>query len=323
MLAIVLFGYPFHKAEALSLSPVRLELKGNPGDTITEEILLTNETSTPQTFYSSFANFEAQGETGNPSFVDPKEGLGTWMNIVSSVVLPPNASKEVPFSIKIPNNAEPGGHFAVVFFGDTPKEKTDQLAIGSQTGVLVLLSVNGEVKQGGGVTQFNLKDNKHFYNTLPVGFEYKFQNSGNDRIKPEGFLRIRNTFFLLAKKLDGNPVEGNILPNSTRKFDLTWVNQARETDYVEPVNPLLDFFDDVKYQWKNFSFGLYSASLDLSFSDLKFDEGKRLFFFVFPWQLLIVVFVVLMLVYFGGGKLLKRYNQHIIKKARAGNQLPS
>jgi len=318
---IAIFSFT-REALALTISPIRFEISADPGEKVTKEFTLINETKEKVVYYSSFANFEAQGESGNPNFVDPKDGLGTWMTTTNSVSLEPGGTKNVPVTIEIPKNAEPGGYFSVIFWGTLPPSGT-QLAIGSKTGLLVLMSVNGDVKQGGGVTEFNLKDNKFFYNTLPVDFEYKFSNDGNDRIKPEGFLRVRNTVFLLAEKLNGNPVDGNILPNSTRKFDLTWVRSPRDKDYVEPTSPILNFFDDVSYQWKNFAFGLYSAKLDLGFNDLKFDKSDRLYFFVFPWQLLILILFTLIIVFFGGNKLLKRYNKYIIKKAQTGNQLPS
>jgi hypothetical protein len=53
---------------ALSLTPVRIEITGNPGDNVSKEITLINENDGDETYYSSFANFEASGDTGNPSF---------------------------------------------------------------------------------------------------------------------------------------------------------------------------------------------------------------------------------------------------------------
>ncbi|MEK7588485.1 MAG: hypothetical protein AAB438_01570 [Patescibacteria group bacterium] len=323
IIAFVGFSFRSYKVEALSLTPVRFELKGDPGQTIVDEILLTNETTSTETFYSSFANFEAQGESGNPAFVDPKEGLGTWMKTQEVVSLEPGTTKTIPFSIQIPKDAEPGGHFAVIFFGNSPKNDTSTVSIGSQAGILVLLSVNGDVKQAGGITSFSKKENKFFYNTLPISFEYKFKNDGNDRMKPEGKLVLRNMIYYPTEKLDGNPIQGNILPNSTRKFEVTWVNNPRAKDYVEPTNILAKFFDEVVYQWKNFAFGLYGAKLDLSYAGLTFSGGKTLYFFVFPWQLLIVIIIVLFIILFGGGKALKKYNRYIIEKARAGNATPS
>ena len=46
----------------------------------------------------------------------------------------------------------------------------------------ILLSVKGNVLEAGGLLDFKLKDNKIFYNSLPVSFIYRFKNDGDDRI---------------------------------------------------------------------------------------------------------------------------------------------
>lgn len=313
ILVIVLFC---NQASALTLSPIRFELSGDPGSTINEQITLTNETQGVVTYYSSFTNFEAQGETGNPNFVDPVDGLGTWMKTDESITLEPGNTKTIPLTINIPANAEPGGHFAVVFFGTLPKAENGQVGIGANTGVLVLLSVNGDVKEGGGLAGFKVKNDQFWFNTLPVSFEYRFRNDGNDRIKPEGDIRILNSFFIKSKTLDGNPVDGNILPNSTRKFDATWVNHARSADYVPNPSFFTRYTDDVVYQWKNFAFGFYTAKINLSYGTKGMTASGSDTFFVFPWQLLIVIFIVLVIVIWGGRKMIRSYNRYVIEKAK-------
>ena len=64
-----LFLVSFSYVHALTISPARVEFGGNPGQTITGEYILINNKNVTKTFYSSFENFEAQGETGTPNFV--------------------------------------------------------------------------------------------------------------------------------------------------------------------------------------------------------------------------------------------------------------
>lgn len=314
----ILFCVLFARSvSALTLSPIRFEVSGDPGQTLFEEITLNNETDTPITYYSSFANFEAQGETGNPAFVEPKDGLGTWMRTEESITLDPGTTKTIPLAITIPSSAEPGGYFSVVFFGTLPPANdSGEVAIGANTGVLVLLSVRGDVSEGGGLSDFKLKSNTKWYNSLPVSFEYRFRNDGNDRIKPDGDLVMRNFGFIKSKTLDGNPVSGNILPNSTRKFDITWVNHPRPGDYVPPVNFISKYFDDVVYQWRNFALGFYTAKLDLSYGTQGQRATGKVNFFVLPWQLLIVIIVVLIVLGWGGRKILRSYNNYVIRQAK-------
>ena len=305
-------------ASALSLTPVRFELTGDPGEILEHEFSVINETDKTETFYFSFANFEAQGESGTPTFVEPKEGIGTWIKTeTNSVGVGPKEQKLVPFKIQIPKNAEAGGHFGVIFLGSSPRGEGNTVSVGAQTGILVLLSVNGEVREEAGLFDYGVKDGKFFHKTLPISLEYRFKNDGNDRVKPEGKIVIRNTVFLPADKLDANPVSGNVLPGSTRKFEINWVKYERPLDYIVPESSVGRFWDNVVYEWKNFAFGLYTANLNVEYGTKGENTKDITFFFVFPWELSIVMLIVLLVLYFGGRTLIRRYNKYIISKARA------
>lgn len=317
IMALSLCLYP-STTNALTLTPTRFEINGNPGDTLREEMLLINEDDTPQSFYPTYANFEAQGESGSPAFVEPKDGLGTWMRAeFGSVYLAPHQQKIVPFTISIPKDAEPGGHFAVIFWGNSSGSGTG-VSVGAKTGILVLLSVNGEVREEAGLLDFKIAGGKFFHSTLPVSFEYRFKNDGGDRIKPVGKITVRDTIFFPTEHLDANPGVGNILPASTRKFTVDWINYERPMDYVTPTNFVKKFGSDVYYQWRNFAVGLYSANLNVAYGLSGQHVKKTLFFFVFPWQLVLVLIVVFIIVFWGGKKLIRRYNKWIIKRAHGG-----
>src|SRR3990167_3517102 len=315
MLALLL---KLPSASALTITPVRFEISGNPGDTLRGEILLINETDTAETYYSTFSNFEAQGESGSPAFVEPKEGLGTWIGTeLDSVFLAPRQQKIIPFTITVPKDAEPGGHFAVIFCLTSPSGGGG-VSVGAKTGVLVLLSVNGEVREDAGLLGFQIKDKKFWHSVLPVSFEYRFKNDGGDRVKPEGKIVIRNTVFWPTEKINANPVVGNVLPGSTRKFSVDWIKYSRPADYVVPTGIFGKFWGDVGYQWKNFAVRLYSANLKIVYGASGAEATDSAFFFVFPWQLVLVMLLALLIIFFGGKKLIQRYNRFIIEKARAG-----
>lgn len=317
----VLFIFP-NFSNALTISPPRLELKGNPGEIIKENLTLTNDKDVSQQFFLSFENFEAQGESGDPSFVPAEEGLGTWMNADPMVTLAPGESKIVPFTINIPKNAEAGGHFASIFWGTSPSMKGGgQVSVSAKVGTLILLSVSGDIKEEAGLLSFNTLNNIFWYKTLPVSFEYRFKNDGNDRIKPVGKAVIRNTLFIPTEKINPNVTSGNILPGSTRKYNFEWIEYKRPDGYISREGALGKYWENVKYEWKNFAVGLYSTKLKLEYGTQGQKVSKVVFFFVFPWELVIVMLLVIGIVFFGGKKLLRRYNKHIIEKARNSSKL--
>ena len=289
---------------ALTVSPARIEIAGNPGQTITSQFAVINEQSSDQTFYSSAENFEAQGETGTPNFVPATDGLATWISVQPTVSLAKNQEKTLSFTVAIPADATPGGYFAAVFLSTTPPEQAQgQVSVGARIGVLVFLHVEGDVKEAGGLIDFSTINNQRVFAAPPVSFAYRFNNAGGDRIEPTGQLTITNTVGLTVASVPANPAIGNILPNSIRKFPITW---GPDTATV-PGN----FFSAAAYEWSHFAFGWYRAHLNLTYGAHNEVAQATYDFFVIPWQLLTLVLTVLVALFF----LLKRYNRYVIKSA--------
>lgn len=316
---LVCFAIP-QQARALTITPIRYEIAGDPGQVLTQKMGLVNETKNTQTFYASFANFEAQGDTGSPTFTDAKEGLATWITTEqASITLAPGAQKELEFKIAIPNDAEPGGYFAAIFWGTSPGGAPGQVSIGAKTGMLILLSVNGDVREQAGLVDFALHNDKHFYKKLPVGFQYRFSNQGGDRVKPTGSVVIRSLFGWVVKKVDANPFDGNVLPGTTRKFTPEWAKRdsVDVRDEETARNESYSFKKEVKDQWNNFAVGIFRARVVATFGTTdQVAKSKALYFVVFPWELLLVITALAIPTFFIFRTLLRRYNRRIIMRAQ-------
>lgn len=296
-------------ASALTLSPARLEIAADPGETVTKSFVLVNEQDADLVYYTSAENFEAQGESGTPNFTPSKEGLASWVSVVDKVVLKRGQKIEVPFSVKVPKDADAGGHFAAIFLSTVPPAAGgNDVAVGAKVGMLVLLRVNGELKEGGGVLSFGLKGDSKFVTKLPVQFMYRFNNSGNDRVNPVGDIEIRNTVGVKIDTINANPTVGNILPASTRRFEVRWGEE-------QALSESAPFFDHVGYEARNFAFGVYSATMNLTFGTTG-QSSSKVYFFVFPWHLMLVVILSLVILLFILRGLIKRYNRWIIKQAQ-------
>ncbi len=314
---LALFVY-IPKAHALTFSPPRFEISGNPGQIIEKEMTLTNEGADPQTFYSVFRNFEAEGETGVPSPTDSDTGLASWITTEEKITIPPKSSQLVAFQIHIPGDAEPGGYFAMILWSTvSPNALPGQVAIGAQTGPLVLLSVNGNVKIAGGITEFGLRNGQTFYTALPVSFFYKFKNDGGDRVKPTGDIKIKNILGLSSTTIPANRVEGNVLPSGTRRFETEWQSKGdhADTSATLAVSDDLGFFGNVKHEWHNFAFGRYTAKLALTYGADANKVESTVKFTVFPWHLLLTILLSLIILYFIIKKLIRNYNRFIIRQA--------
>ncbi len=297
-------------ASALTISPAREELTGDKGESIAKTFLVINEQDTDQVLYTSVEAFDSQGESGTPNFTPGTDGLPSWITITDKVIVKKGERVTIPYSVTIPQDADAGGHFAAIFLSTVPPSADGgQVSVGAKVGMLILLKVTGEIKEEGGLSSFTIKEDKKVLTSVPIDFVYRFNNAGNDRVKPEGDIVIRNTLGMETARVSANQNQGNVLPGSVRRFDVRY----GEGDAPSVSAP---FFDHVKYQMNNLAVGMYTAELGLSFGN----EGKAnasITYFMFPWQLLSVVLGLLIVVILLLMILVKKYNKWIIQQARA------
>lgn len=309
----VAFLFIFGKLEAshaLTISPPSREMAGNPGEVVDGAINLFNETDADLEVVPMVMDFGAKdGEGGEPSFFEIKEDdlkqLSSWIEIGREPVqIKPGNWKIVPFKIIIPEAAEPGGHYASIFFGPQKENKDGKaVSINYQTGSLILLNVSGKTEQKGILKQFSVLG-RGFSSQIPVTFQVRVENSGNVHFKPSGIIEVKNMFGGKTAELPVLKTNwgGNVLPHSIRKYDVVWGN---DDENIQPDG----FFERVKYQWSNFHFGRYSAQLTLALPMGERGE-ENIKFWIIPFDLLIVVFIALLFLVF----VIKQYNRWILRK---------
>ena len=304
---------------ALTISPPRMELSANPGQKVEDVIKIFNETDSGVTIYTSTANFTAkEGEEGVPRFLAPEEkpeDLADWIEIEKGpITLLSLERKVIPFTINVPSFADPGGHYAAIFFGTQSLETEEETAVGlaGKLGSLVLLRVSGDIREEGRLIELSLKDGKVFYEYLPIDFVIGFENSGNVHLKPQGEILIKNMLGRISDKVDVNKPEigkgKNVLPGTIRHFEASWTKTSFE-------NPLQGFWQKLKIEKDNFAFGRYKGDLILEYGTQGQKARAEIFFWVFPWHLILVSVLgsalLIFLIILG----IKRYNRWIVKKA--------
>lgn len=317
LVALVAIFIPFISVKALTISPPLMEIDANPGEVIKKVIKVsfgTEETETKDLYYASVANFTARGEEGEPGFLEPEEpdeirpySLASWIEIETApFALKKNETKEIPFTIRVPQEAEPGGHYGVIFFSTQPLVmEREQIAIGviGKIGSLILLRVAGEIIEEGRLIEFDTVDKKSLYNRLPIDFMFRFENTGNVHLKPQGAIRITNLFGKRVIDVLVNEKGGNVLPVSIRKFTSSW--EKKDTVLAKDKG----FFAELKNEKNNFALGRYKAELILS----GFEGGIKNFW-VIPWRFLLVSLIVLIAIIVLLAFLVRTYNRWLISR---------
>lgn len=311
---VALAGLFVGTARAVTIIPPSLEFSVQPGETIETKVKLFNETADTLTQYSSVANFQAKDETGTPAFADENDltDLASWITIdAGPFALVSGDRLEIPVTISVPANAEPGGHYAGIFFSNQAPDVTGQggqIGIAAKVGSLILVRVAGDISERASIAEFGSDGGETMYNRLPVDFVLRMQNQGNVHVRPTGTVTVRNIIGGTTRELTVNPTLGAVLPASTRRFDMTWERSA--------VDEKTSFFKEFANEWQNFALGPYTANLAITYGLANDKTATATYsFWVLPWRVLLTTIVLIVLLIWGISWLVGRYNVWIVKKA--------
>ena len=256
-------------ALSLSVTPTLVQMAGQPNQLWESQIKVINSNKFPITIYAEVANFAPQGESGHgrliPIFEEITEGttLAEWISIDNAPIeIPREQSVTIPFTVNVPENADPGGHFAAILVSTQPPVLEDKLTLKTSQIVtsLFFVRIAGDVIEEGSIRSFSVADK--FVETPEIDFSLRFQNQGNVQLQPQGQVTIYNMW---GKKRGTIPINtqthfGNVLPNSVRKFEFSWEGEQTVSDI-----------------------GRYKAEASLAYGfDTKKFETQELYFWVVP-----------------------------------------
>jgi len=190
-------------------------------------------------------------------------------------VVPAEQSVQIPFTINVPEDAAPGGHFAAVLIGTkSPKNASGKPNVETSQVVssLMFLRVAGDIIESGSIREFVAEQS--IYESPEVTFEMRFENKGNVHLQPQGDIKILNMWGQERGIIPVNrqSLFGNVLPESVRKYRFTWSGE-----------------------WSLADIGRYTAIATLAYG-----EDERQFvteetsFWVVPWKVLGTVGIILL-----------------------------
>ncbi len=283
--------------QGLEISPPVMELNADPGQTISSTIRIRNVSGGVLIAKARADDFGAKGEDGEPKLLLDETGatrysLKYWVQGIQDVTLAPQELKTVSFSIAVPKNAEPGGHYGVIRFTALPPNlQGTGVALSASIGTLVLLRVSGAIKDSVSLAEFSASQKgvkKSFYEYGPVDFTVRVQNDGTVHEKVQGTITVTDTFGGKVASIAVNPKGGNVLPGSIRRFDESLAKKQL--------------------------FGHYTAKLVTTYNGQKLNASIG--FWVIPWKLVLLVLLGLVILIYLLRVGLRKYNQSIIERAR-------
>ena len=261
----------FAQGISIGMSPLVFEITGNPGDVIENQLKVANPSGSTIRIKMTVEDIAPTGEAGFV-VVEPAEtetySLSRWVRCEpEEFVLKPKEERWVRFTINIPENAEPGGHYGTVVAGAISiAGGATGAAIAPRVGALVLLTVPGEMKEILTIKDFTAPRYSEYG---PIKFVMRFENEGTVHVRPKGLITITN--WLGKKVADVSFPERNVLPGAVRKFEAIW-NQ--------------------KWLWAGKYVATLTGTYGMSNTPL---TPVVITFWAFPWKigLLIVIFIIL------------------------------
>jgi len=265
-------------SQTISVSPTLFDITADKGQVWKSELRIINSNPYDLVVYPQVVNFNSSGESGQPRFEEiisletAGQTFGEWITISDGpIVVPEQQATTIPFSVIVPNDAAPGGHYAAILIGTRPPSTNGAEGAGVQTSqfvtALLFLRVDGDINESARIRNFTT--NQNIYQTPDVDLSLRFENIGNVHVQPQGTITITNMWGEVRGVIPVNQRTqfGKVLRDSVREFSFNWKGN-------------LSFFD----------VGRYKAELTLAYGDEKKQfVSSQTYFWVIPITSILLV----------------------------------
>lgn len=216
----------------LTVSPVKKELTVQPGERMDFQITLINHTDRdlellvyPMDFFIHPDNSYEFQEPGYYTY-----SCSRWIELRRDrLTIPPRSQHEEPFTLMVPPDAEPGGHYSVLFFQDA-SEPPPGLGVKPtyRIGSMILATVPGDIVRDAEIKSLSVESDFLSLWGPPEGgeggwparsmrYHLEVENTGNVHLTLQAGLTYRAAAGFGSGSLDLGEI--TILPGTVRYFD--------------------------------------------------------------------------------------------------------
>ena len=257
----------------LSAIPPRLEITVNPGQTITKTIKVRNESKLEKIITTDIKDFIVVDDSGTPLQIDNQDlsnrwAASSWIQVsADKLKLKPGETRSLSVTVIAPDDALPGGHYAMILHSpsnDTVLSQTSAV-IQANVGTLVYITIPGNINEAAQIKDFSAPS---FSEYGPIPFTATITNLSDIHITPQAFISVTN---FLGLKTANLPLESiNIFPYTSREFT-TNLN-------------------------KQLLFGRFKAILSAAYGTTGQIATSTIFFWVIPYKLVITLIAILTII---------------------------
>lgn len=247
----------------LTVSPVKKELTMAPGEGKDFTVTLINHAEHDQELLvytmDFFINPDNSYDFHEPGYYT--YSCSHWITIPRGrFTVPARSQHEEPFHLQVPADAEPGGHFSVLFFQDATEPPPGQGVKPSyRIGSLILVTVEGEIVRDAEVKTLSVESDLFSLWGPPAGgeagwpardirYHLEVENMGNVHLTVQASLSYRARFGFGSGTIDLGEI--TLLPGTVRYFDGSLPSPPflgiYEAEAVIKYGPQMNVFDTEK-----------------------------------------------------------------------------
>jgi hypothetical protein len=290
LFCLALFGVSLAvPAQAMTVFSPVVELRVAPGEEQRGLLKLYNETDTPQALTAKIERFTAADQSGTPAFVSgdaaSQDQFLNWFAVdTPTIQVAPEQVGLIPFTVRVPASATPGGYYAAIFWEPVVAETVGNLRVTSRVGTLVLVTVTGDLRETAELQSFTRVPDRNVVTGLPLTFTATLANTGNVHIQPTGALTIRS-WFGRTTTIPLNSNQRSILPETSRTFTLDWGSSSDESVWQQ-------FWNQAGQEFSQLAIGKYTAQISVLVTASSSPVTATQTFWVVPTHALSVIGLV-------------------------------
>jgi hypothetical protein len=264
------------------IGPGRTEITLKPGETVTRYVTLTNRVSDKRTFELFVEDITGGTDGSSIKLLGAERGPYTLKDYISfpgnRLTLGLGERAQIPVTISIPADAEPGGKYGSVLIttvgdaggGSDTATPAVQSPIIARLGTLFFVTVPGDVETSGETKSLSLIGAPWWYEKGPIPFGIAYENTGSIHLNPYGELRIKNMFGEEVGYVQLDP--WFVLPKSIRTREVAWDRE--------------------------FLLGRYTATVAINRGYDDIIDERTVVFWVLPWKIVGGTFLVIFIIFF-------------------------
>ena len=208
--------------ESITLSPVKKVYRVDPGSTTSDTLTIINDGALDYTFITYTRPYSVKDEQYEPDFFTIKTNtdIDSWVKFSQkSFEVKAGETKVIPYTLTVPANAVPGGHYGVLFAETQPqavKPSGSFVERKKRVGSLIYATVNGDFKTGG---SFGAVETPYLQFKAPLISSVAVENSGDSDFAVDTVYAVSDLF---GNRKFTETKQFQILPRTKRVIQLSW-----------------------------------------------------------------------------------------------------